>query len=103
MAVVTLKNNNGVLAYFVDGVETDQVTALGVAATDPTVVAGKNRRNLLDKFANWIADNKTYIAAAQGATTNARLNDLEAQVKKLSRENLALMRIVGKTLDDVSE
>jgi hypothetical protein len=99
MSNVTLKNVDGVLHYFVDGVETDQAAALAAAASDPVVNAAKNHRTLLDRFAGWLVDNQTYIDSVQGATTNARLNDLEVQVKKLSRQNKALLRIIGKQLD----
>jgi hypothetical protein len=101
--MIRIVNDNGVPKYFNDDVEITEAEAIALHQATPQGVKAVNKRTLEEKFDAWIVANKAYIASPEGATVNARLNDLEQQVKRLSRENLALLRIVGDTLDDVSE
>lgn len=69
----------------------------GVQAAEPTAVAVANRRALITKAQAALTTNATYLALA--APTTAQNT---AQIKALTREVNALIRLLTKALDSAS-
>jgi hypothetical protein len=62
------------------------------------VTAALNRRDVLTKLSTALANNQAYLAS--GTPTVAQV---AAQVRALTRQMNALLRIVGDHLDDISD
>lgn len=91
---ITAKLENGTLKYYQDGVEITAAQAKTLVASEPEVIAETNKRSLEAKSNTALTANATYIAIA--SPTNAQTT---AQVKALSRQNNALIRLLLKKLD----
>lgn len=94
---VTAKLENGTLHYYQDGVELTPAQAKAIVATDSSVIAETNKRSLEDKATQAIELNNTYLAR-----TSPTAAQTTAQVKLLTRENNAIIRLLLKKLDSVS-
>ena len=97
MSTVTVKNVNGQLAYFIDGVAATKAAALAVVAAQPDVVAAVNEKTLLDKAKTALTANATFLAIA--TPTNAQVS---AQVKALTRQVNALIKLAARDLADTT-
>lgn len=94
---ITAKVVNGVTKYYQNGVEITLAQAKTAVASEPTVIAETNKRSLESKANTALTGNTTYLAIA--SPTNAQNT---AQIKALTRQNNALIRLMLKKLDSVS-
>lgn len=94
---ITAKLENGQLKYFQDGVELTAAQAQAAVANEPTVIAETNKRSLEAKANTALTANATYIAIASPTTAQNT-----AQIKALTRQNNALIRLLLKKLDSTS-
>lgn len=93
--MTTAKVIDGTVRYFDDnGVEVSLTQILTAHAASPAAVAEKNRRDLLSKAASALDVNAAYLART--APTTAQNT---AQIKALTREVNALIRLMVKALD----
>lgn len=92
---VTAKVVDGTVRYFSSsGVELTVAQARAAVAAEPEAAAETNRRALVAKARAALTANATYLAIA--SPTNAQNT---AQIKALTRETSALIRLVVKALD----
>jgi hypothetical protein len=92
---VTAKLVNGVVQYFdAAGNPITTAQARAATATDPASVAETNRRALITKATNALTGNTTYLALASPTTAQNT-----AQVRALTRQVNALIRLTAKQLD----
>ena len=94
---LTVQNVNGTLTFFQDGTEVTRAEARALLAATPEGTAAVNEKTLLDKIGTALTNNATYLAiASPSAAQNT------AQVKALTRQVNALMRLAGRQLDNVT-
>ncbi len=94
---VTAKVDNGTTKYYINGVEVTLAQAKTAVANEPEVIAETNKRSLESKANTALTGNATYLALA--SPTNAQNT---AQIKALTRQNNALIRLLIKKLDTTS-
>lgn len=88
---------NGKMEFYKDGVQISLAQAKQEVASEPKLVIETNKRSLESKAAQAIAVNETYIART--APTTAQNT---AQIKALTRQNTAIIRLLLKKLDSTS-
>jgi hypothetical protein len=92
---ITAKVIGGTVRYFdASGQEVTTAQAKAAAATDPAAVAETNRRALISKAQAALTSNATYLAITSPTTAQNT-----AQVKALTRQVNALIRLTVKALD----
>jgi hypothetical protein len=95
---VTAKVVGGVVRYFdANGVQITAAQARAAVASEPAAVVEINRRALVAKAQAALASNATYLA--RSAPTTAQNT---AQIKALTQQTNALIRLVVKALDSTS-
>jgi len=94
---ITAKVVNGVTKYYNGDVEITLAQAKTAVASEPTVVAETNKRSLESKANTALTSNTTYLALASPTTAQNT-----AQIKSLTRQNNALIRLLLKKLDTTS-
>jgi hypothetical protein len=92
-----VKNLNGMLHYYQDGVEITAAEARTLVAATPDGVVAVNEKALLDKIATALANNAAFLAIA--SPTNA---NIFTQTKSLTRQVNALLKLVGRDLTDTA-
>ena len=95
--MITAKLIDGVTKYFDDGVEITLAEAKTAVASEPEVIAETNKRSLESKANTALTNNATYLNLA--SPTNAQ--NL-AQIRALTRQNNALIRLLLKKLDSTT-
>lgn len=92
---VTAKVIDGVVRWFdADGNEITKEQARTLVAANPDAIAEANRRALLDKARAALTSNAAFLADTSVTTAEAI-----TQVKALTRQMNALIRLTAKTLD----
>lgn len=94
---ITVRNENGVLTYYNDGVQITAAEARALFAATADGTAAVNEKALLDKIGTALSNNATYLALA---SPTAAQNT--AQIRALTRQVNALLRLVGRQLNDTS-
>jgi hypothetical protein len=93
--MVTVKNENGSLVYFDDnGVSITAAEARALISATPEGAASVNEKALKDKAVTALTINQDFLDLA--SPSNA---EVLAQVKSLTRQVNALIRLVAKQLD----
>lgn len=93
--MVTVRNEGGTLAYYdANGAPLTAAQARALIAATPEGTAAVNEKSLRDKAATALTANATYLGIA--SPTNAQ--NL-AQIRSLTRQMNALIRITVRALD----
>ena len=85
---------NGKLEFYKDGVQITLAQAKTEVANDPKLVIETNKRSLESKANTALTSNTTYLALASPTTAQNT-----AQIKSLTRQNNAVIRLLLKKLD----
>jgi len=94
---VIAKMENGTVNYYQNGVKLTLSEAKTAVASEPEVVAETNKRSLESKANTALTSNTTYINLASPTTAQNT-----AQIKSLTRQNNAIIRLLLKKLDTTS-
>lgn len=95
--MITVRNENGVLTYYNDGVQITAAQARTLFAATADGTQAVNRKALLDKAQTAITNNVTYLGVASPTTAQNT-----AQIKALTRQVNALLRLAAGLLADTS-
>lgn len=92
--MVTVKNENGVLTYYDNDIVITLAEAKALVGATPEGARSVNEKTLLDRAGQALTSNREFLDVA--APTNAQSL---AQIKALTRQVNALIRLVTKNLD----